>query len=326
MANQPTIGTAPNSAPAPAPAAAADAKQPPASKTASFLAYLFLGTSKPGEIVVYHHSNLFYWWPVWFFGFVMAIITYFDNTHMAIVPPHTTLVHGKDIQGDAVIDGVKEGEKIDLHERDLLVLDKNRHHLTRKDAAGNEHEVTPNIRVAYQKSVGTTFLFILLVVIGITNVHMRGLWSFFILLVIVMVAIILAVAGFWERILSGLGLLSIHVNMGGYLLLSLVLFVMWFINFFLFDRQTYMIFTAGQVRMRLEIGGGETVYDTTGMVVQKYRSDLFRHWILGFGSGDLVVRPTGVANPIEMPNVLSVSRKVRQIQDLVKEKVVVSQD
>ena len=59
----------------------------------------------------------------------------------------------------------------------------------------------------------------------------------------------------------------------------------WFV-FALFDRQTFMIFTPGQVRVRQEIGGEETVYDTTGITFQKQRSDLFRHWILGLGSGD----------------------------------------
>jgi hypothetical protein len=162
-------------------------------------------------------------------------------------------------------------------------------------------------------------------VIAITNVHMRGLWSFFVLLVLIMLTFIAAAAGWWEAIFSGLGQLSIHINMGGYLLLSSVLFVLWLINFAIFDRQTYIIFAPGQVRMRLEIGGGETVYDTTGMVIQKQRSDLFRHWILWFGSGDLIIRPSGVANPIEMPNVLRVGRKVRLIENLVKEKVVLAQ-
>ena len=33
------------------------------------------------------------------------------------------------------------------------------------------------------------------------------------------------------------------------------------------------------------IGSGEVAYDTVGMAVAKRRSDLFRHWILGLGSG-----------------------------------------
>ena len=73
----------------------------------------------------------------------------------------------------------------------------------------------------------------------------------------------------------------------------------------------------------MTIGGGETVYGTTGMVVQKQRGDLFRHWILGFGSGDLIVRPSGAHSAIEMPNVLQVGRVVRQIEQLIKEQVVV---
>jgi hypothetical protein len=317
MANNPAPPPVPAVAPAQAPAAP---KAPPASKTSSFLAYLFLGASKPGEIVVYHHSNLFYWWPVWAFGFAMAIITYFSDKHMAIVPPGT--IPAKAVHGEALIDG----EKVDLADRDILVLAQNKHHLKSKDSTGQELIVKPDMFVAQQKSVGTVYLLVLMLVIAITNVHMRGLWSFFILLVLVMLATIFAAAGWWESIFSGLGQLSVHINMGGYILLSLVLFVLWLINFAIFDRQTYIIFSPGQVRMRLEIGGGETVYDTSGMVVQKYRSDLFRHWILGFGSGDLVIRPNGVAHPIEMPNVLSVGRKVRLIEKLVKEKVVLAQD
>ena len=42
---------------------------------------------------------------------------------------------------------------------------------------------------------------------------------------------------------------------------------MWLSTVFFFDRQTYMIFTPGQLKVRLEIGGGETAYDTQGMTV-----------------------------------------------------------
>jgi hypothetical protein len=315
MANEPTNKPAPTvPAPAASPKSSAEAR-----RTSSFLAHLFLGTSKPGEIVVFHHSTLFYWWPVWLLGFLMAVITYFSDKHMAIVPAGT--IPGTAHEGKALIDN----KEVDLKNRDVLVLAEGKKHLTRKDSTGQERVIEPTIYIAAQKSVGTVFIFVLLLVIAITNVHMRGLWSFFVLLVLVMLAFIFAAAGWWEAIFSGLGQLSIHINMGGYILFSLVLFVLWLINFAIFDRQTYMIFSVGQVRMRLEIGGGETVYDTTGMVVQKYRSDLFRHWILGFGSGDLVVRPSGIAHQLEMPNVLFVGRKVRMIEDLIKEKVVLAQ-
>jgi hypothetical protein len=82
-----------------------------------------------------------------------------------------------------------------------------------------------------------------------------------------------------------------------------------------------MIFTPGQLKVCLEIGSGETAYDTQGMTIQKERSDLFRHWILGLGSGDLIVRTSG-ANHHEfvMPNVLNVSSKLKEIEEMQRER------
>jgi len=40
------------------------------------------------EIRVYSHSSIFYWWPVWAAGFIMAFITYSDGTRSAVVPDH----------------------------------------------------------------------------------------------------------------------------------------------------------------------------------------------------------------------------------------------
>jgi hypothetical protein len=66
------------------------------------------------------------------------------------------------------------------------------------------------------------------------------------------------------------------------------------------------------------------VYDTVGMTVQKQRSDLFRHWILGLGSGDLLVTTTGAAaHHFDLPNVLFIGKKVQMIEDMLREKAVV---
>ena len=51
---------------------------------------------------------------------------------------------------------------------------------------------------------------------------------------------------------------------------------------------------------------------------------MFRHWVLGFGSGDLIVRPVGPATPWSCRTSCDVGRAVKQIQELVKEQVVVS--
>ena len=114
----------------------------------------------------------------------------------------------------------------------------------------------------------------LLVVIFITNIAVRQLWTVLTMLIFTMGVLIFTAGGWWRGIFHQLNLLSIYINMGGYLLISIVLFVLWLVSFLLFDRRRYMVFTPGQLRVRLEIGGEETVYDTAGMVVMK-QHDLF---------------------------------------------------
>src|SRR6516165_7171225 len=58
--------------------------QPPRSKMAALIAYA-LGHRRPGEITIISHSNLFYWWPVWAVGFLMAGFTYFQGVHAGFV-------------------------------------------------------------------------------------------------------------------------------------------------------------------------------------------------------------------------------------------------
>lgn len=92
-----------------------------------------------------------------------------------------------------------------------------------------------------------------------------------------------------------------------------------------FDRQVYATFSRGQFRIHMAVGAGETAYEVLGMVIHKRRDDLFRRWLLGFGSGDLVVR-TGGANhqTIELQNVLFAGRKLRMAQQLLQEREVVN--
>lgn len=285
-------------------------------KKASFWRYLILGQSKSDEIAVFHHSNLFYWWPVWLFGYIMAGLTYWGDMKLAVVPEGTVA------QANTTV--ILDEEKGVSEKRNILLLPKDAALPETRTGDGGVALMQPKYYVAQDKGWGTLFLVILLLTIIITNITLRGLWSFLVLIVLIMASLLITAAGWWDEILGRLGQLAVYINLGGYLLLSTVLLVFWFVNFFIFDRQTYMVFTPGQVRLCLEIGGGETVYDTTGMVVQKQRGDLFRHWILGFGSGDLVIRPVAVANPIEMTNVLRVARVVRTIELMIKEKVFLS--
>jgi hypothetical protein len=273
------------------------------------------GLSLGDSIVVYQHSNLFYWWPVWFFGFVFAAITYFGDHHMAIVPAGTKAV--KDVE-------IKD-EKGDFVKHDVLVLDKGKKHLTHKDRTDNEIVNQPTIFVSRYRTLGTMYLFILLIVIFITNITLRGQWSLVVLITLSMVAIIFWLAGYWEIIFERLGNMSIYINLGGYMMISLVIFLLWIVNFFFFDRQIYVVFTPGQVRLCLEIGSGETIYDSFGMTVQKERTDIFRHTILGFGSGDIMLRFSKIEHPIELHNVLNVTSVLKKVEQMTKEKIVVTE-
>jgi hypothetical protein len=267
----------------------------------------------PKEIVIYSHSSLFYWWPVWFAGFIMALVSFFSHQVMAVVPEGTTaqlrelpLAEGGNKTRAILI--VPEGKEKEL--RDPVNPDKLRE---------------PKLHVSRSKNVGVLYVTILLLVIFITNVPLRGLWSVIVLGTIIFLSIIFAILGWWDHIFRYLSFLDIRINAGGYLTASLVLFIIWAIIFFLFDKQIYMVFTPGQFRVRLEIGEAETAYDTTGMTIQKLRSDLFRHMILGFGSGDLIVKTSGAqAHTFDLPNVLSLGRRVKEIEELLRSRQVVA--
>jgi len=274
---------------------------------------------KKNELVLVGHSNLFYWWPVWATGFVFSALTWLHNTHMALVPPDTTIVKvdkGTVLPGDA-------GKDVKQEKVEVIVPKKGEAFPYHRDKDGKPIDYkTPYMHTS--QGLGVVFMIVLLVVITITNIPLRGLWSVVIIMVLLLGSVILAQAGWWDKVFDYFRLLAIHINMGGYLFFSLVLFIIWLVNFVFFDRQIYVIFTEGQVRVRLEIGGGETAYETTGMVFQKQRSDLFRHWILGFGSGDLILRPAQTREVIEMHNVLNVGRRVKEIERLLKEREVVT--
>src|SRR5688572_26237895 len=80
-ANQPNAMPTPGTPPAPKPGAAVPMTVPTPRKKrgrfSAFLGYVLFARGKEDEIVIISHSSLFYWWPVWFFGYVMAAITAF---------------------------------------------------------------------------------------------------------------------------------------------------------------------------------------------------------------------------------------------------------
>lgn len=266
------------------------------------------------EIRVYSHSNLFYWWPVWACGFLMTILTYLDGSRMALVPGGEDTVIA--VKGADVKIGKTSYEDVDA----LMVKpDSGRHLPTNSDGKVEQ----PRIHMSKHKELGVLFAIVLLVIIVISNVPLHGLWSVIVILGIVLLSVIFALWGVWGFLLDTFKLLQIHINAGGYLFISSVLFIIWALTVFIFDHRRYVSFTSGQVRVSLAIGAGETVYPTRDMTFQKRQDDLFRHWIVGLGSGDLIIHRTGTTQEIDMPNVLFVGSKIREIEKLIKEQEVV---
>jgi hypothetical protein len=192
-----------------------------------------------------------------------------------------------------------------------------------KDPAKNVEAEPPRLHMTRTASLGGVFAAVLLVIIVVSNVPLRGLWSVIIILGIILFVVIANLAGWWPWIVQKINLLDVRINLGGYFFISAVLLIIWAVTVFVFDHRTYVAITAGQVRVCMAIGAGETVYDTTGMTFQKRQDDLFRHWIIGLGSGDLIIHRTNTNQEIDMPNVLFIGAKIREIERFMKEKVVV---
>jgi hypothetical protein len=234
----------------------------------------------------------------------VAGLSYWQGDQVAFVPPGTVAKQGVPIEG---LDGP----------RDVLIAPAGR---SLPATADPEELKQPRLRTARSNDPGIVWAMTLLLVILVTHVKLRGVWSLVVVVFLGSLTVLLAVLGLWDPILRAIGVIDIHMNAFGYFSISLFLFAFWLLMFLLFDRLTYSIFTRGRLRVRQAIGEGEKVFDMRGMVFKRHRDDLFRHWLLGFGTSDLTVFTSGAnAQQIEMPNVLGVGRKLELINTMLQE-------
>jgi hypothetical protein len=260
------------------------------------------------EIRVYGHSTMFYWWPVWAVGFLMAVLTYMDGHVLAVVPQGTKEESGQVLPGSQ-------------QPRDVLIAPPGQ---TIPPLPGAKSgEITPQLRVAANNNLGVVFVGVLLLTVVVSNYIFRGLVSIIVVAGLTVLGLLFALLGWWDGILAWLGGLDIRMNAEGYLAIAIPLCLIWFFTVFVYDHYTYIIVTQGQVRIRQAIGDGEMAVDSSGLLLDKKRNDLFRHWLFGLGSGDLHIRTGGPSNiDFELFNVLFIGTKLRRIQDLLREKAV----
>ena len=215
-------------------------------------------SEKVDHIVVYGHSNLFYWWPVWLVSFVLAGVTY--------------------LEADPAVTG--------------------------------------------SSAPGAVFVVTLLAVAVSSTVVLRGMVSLIAAVVLVALVATFAWFGWWDEIFAYLGGLDIRINTAGYLCVGVPLFAAWAAVVFVYDRQHYVVFDSGQIRYVEEVGDSQMAVQAEGATVEKRRSDAFRHWVLGLGAGDLVVRTGHAGRAIHLENVLNIRRKMAVIDRMLREKAI----
>jgi hypothetical protein len=269
------------------------------------------------EITLISHSMLFYWWPIWLIGYVMALITYFEDHRLAVVPAGSKVF----VKAEDQIDDKTTVFRLSVANPPTNSLEKAK---IASEAAGDNQTFKP--RISERAWMGPVFCVILLLTVVITNVPLRGLWSFLVLLLFVVLALLITVVpGGWDSVLGAVFHLHVYINMAGYLFIATAVLVLWATSVFIFDQRTYMRVTPGQIQVCEHVGASIRNFDTTGLSFEKQRDDLFRHWLLGFFSGDLIVRTAGAEKEtIRLPNVLWISWRLEEVQQLLREKATVT--
>jgi len=263
-------------------------------------------TQKIDYIVVYGHSNLLYWWPVWLVSFILAGVTYFDGHRMAVTPPGTV------VERDTEVPGIPG-------RHDVLVAPEGKSF----QMAHEGETAKPGLTVSGNNSLGVVFVATLVVVALASTILLRGLVSVIAVVLMITAVIALAFLNLWNPILAFVGGLDIRMNAAGYLAVGIPLLLAWLFVVFVYDRQVYMVFDSGQIRYVLDVGDSEVVIPAEGASVEKKRNDVFRHWLLGFGTGDLVIRFGGSGGrSLELENVVGVSRKLVVVNQMLREKAV----
>jgi hypothetical protein len=224
------------------------------------------------KVTVIGHSPLFYFWPIWFLGYALGLMTYFELPEMFV-------------------------------------------RATLENPGGNvgvtEIALTDN-------EWGVTYCIVCMLIMVISNVSMRGWASVVVIVSVLFFTLLFAYLDWWDVILDFFGKQVVYMNSGFYFFFSTIVLIPWLINFFIIDRLDYWVFVPGQAIHKKMVGLGEQTYDISGMAIYKQRDDLFRHWILGLGSGDLRIATSGAARQeITLHNVLFLGKKIDRIQALV---------
>ncbi len=217
------------------------------------------------QVIVYGHSALLYWWPLWVAGYVMALMTWMHH--------------------------------------DVVTFD------------GKAEWFYPS------QNLGVVYALLMLMLIAITSARVRGMKGALIIAGLAFLTLLFVHMNWWDPILDYLGHLSIYLSLGFYLFSSSLLCIAWFITVFFIDHMSFWRFRPGQVTHEYLGGIVDKSWDTDNMIFSKRQDDLFRHWVIGLGSGDLLMQTMGGrGESSNVQNVLLVIGKISRIQRLIATK------
>src|SRR5207302_5659578 len=120
--------------------------------------------------------------------------------------------------------------------RDVLIVPANKKLPRDKD----DNLLKPSRGMTASAKLGVIYATVLIIIIFVSNVPLRGLWSVIIILGILLLVLICSLAGIWDDIVRVIGLLDIRINAGGYFFISVALLVIWALTVFVFDHRTYV--------------------------------------------------------------------------------------
>jgi hypothetical protein len=168
------------------------------------------------------------------------------------------------------------------------------------------------------RNLGVIYLAVFAIVFLRTNVVLRGVVSLLVVLSAIIAVLLLSLLNGWRGLFSLEQHLSVHMDAGFYLAMSTIVFLAWLLAVLVFDRFTYCEFRPGQLVVHRAIGGGIRTFDTRGISIYKLQDDMFRHWGLGLGTGDLHIATTGAEGiTLDLRNVTFVDRKLASIKHMI---------
>jgi hypothetical protein len=171
------------------------------------------------------------------------------------------------------------------------------------------------------RNLGVIYTLLLLLLILVTSTAIKGMKAALIIATLAFFALLCAHLNWWDVILGWLSGQSISMSFGFYIFFSSLLFSIWLISVFGIDHLSFWRFRPGQITHEYLGGVVDKSYDTDNMILLKRQDDLFRHWVIGLGSGDLHMQTMG-GRGVEMnvANVLFVIGKISRIQRLIATK------